>query len=275
LRQKQAFFLPAEKGQRFCIFSPSQLPDARGSILYLHPFAEELNLSRRTVALQIRALAAAGFDVLQIDLLGCGDSTGEFEDASWTSWLADAHLALAWLQANSAAPLWLWGLRSGALLAADLARQSHLDVSQLYWQPMLSGELVLRDFQRLAVAGELLSGRGKERLAEFKARLAAEMPIDVAGYTLSSAMAKGVAESRLIGDRGAFPKRLGWIEIVSSPQKEPSALVAQSLAGMKERGCESRYTAVAGQAFWQSHTIDVPPGLIEQTLGVVTEFSCA
>ena len=275
MTQRQAFFLPAEKGQRFCIFSPSQLPEARGAILYLHPFAEELNLSRRTVALQIRALAAAGFDVLQIDLLGCGDSSGEFEDASWTKWLADAHLALAWLQTNSAAPLWLWGLRSGALLAADLARQSHLDVSQLYWQPILSGESVLRDFQRLAVAGELLSGRGKERLAEFKARLAAELPIDVAGYTLSSAMARGLAESRLIGDQGVFPKRLCWIEIVSSPQNEPSAVVAQCLAGMKEKGCESRYAVITGQAFWQSHAIDIPPGLIEQTLRVVTDLSCA
>ena len=275
MTQRQAFFLPAEKGQRFCIFSPSQLPEARGAILYLHPFAEELNLSRRTVALQTRALAAAGFDVLQIDLLGCGDSSGAFEDATWTHWLADAQLALAWLQANSAAPLWLWGLRSGALLAADLARQSPLEVSLLYWQPIPSGDLVLRDFQRLAVAGELLSGSGKARLAEFKASLAADMPIDVAGYTLSSAMAKGLAESRLIGDQGAFPKRLGWIEIVSSPKTEPSSVVAQSLARMKERGGESRYAAVTGQAFWQSHAIDIPPGLIEQTLRVVTELSCA
>lgn len=275
MTQRQAFFLPAEKGQRFCIFSPSQLPDARGAILYLHPFAEELNLSRRTVALQTRALVAAGFDVLQIDLLGCGDSSGEFEDASWTSWLEDAHLALAWLQANSAAPLWLWGLRSGALLAADLARQTSLEVSQLYWQPILSGTSVLRDFQRLAVAGELWSGRGKERLAEFKARMAADMPIDVAGYTLSSAMAKGLAESRLIGDQSDCPKRLGWIEIVSSLQTEPSALVAQFLASMKERGCESRYAAVTGQAFWQNHEIDIPPSLIEQTLRFVTELSCA
>lgn len=275
MTQRQAFFLPAEKGQRFCIFSPSQLPDARGAILYLHPFAEELNLSRRTVALQTRALVAAGFDVLQIDLLGCGDSSGEFEDASWTSWLEDAHLALAWLQANSAAPLWLWGIRSGALLAADLARQTSLEVSQLYWQPILSGTSVLRDFQRLAVAGELWSGRGKERLAEFKARMAADMPIDVAGYTLSSAMAKGLAESRLIGDQSDCFKRLGWIEIVSSLQTEPSALVAQFLASMKERGCETRYAAVTGLAFWQNHTVDVPHGLIEQTVGVVTELSCA
>ncbi len=161
------------------------------------------------------------------------------------------------------------------MLAADLARQSSLEVSQLYWQPILSGTSVLRDFQRLAVAGELWSGRGKARLAEFKASLAADMPIDVAGYTLSSAMAKGLAESRLIGDQGAFPKRLGWIEIVSSPKTEPSAVVAQSLARMKERGGESRYAAVTGQAFWQSHAIDIPPGLIEQTLRVVTDLSCA
>lgn len=271
--QRQAFFLPAEKGQRFCIFSPSHLPVARGAILYLHPFAEELNQSRRVVALQIRALAASGFDVLQIDLFGCGDSAGGFEDASWTDWLADGQLALDWLRANSPAPIWLWGLRSGALLAADLARQSDLETAQLYWQPILSGELVLRDFQRLAVAGELLTGRGKERLAEFKARLAAEMPIEVAGYTLSSTMAKRLAECRLVFNQGGLPKRLGWIEVVSSLQPQPSPVVAQSLSNLRERGCQVRYAEVPGQFFWQSHAIDVPPSLIEQTLRVLTELS--
>ena len=117
----QAFFLPdGAGGQRFCLFHPPQgVP--RGRVLYLHPFAEELNTTRRVVAQQARALAQAGFAVLQIDLLGCGDSSGDFADASWEAWLDDAQQAYGWLTDHATGPLWLWGMRSGALLATALA----------------------------------------------------------------------------------------------------------------------------------------------------------
>ncbi|MBK8384562.1 MAG: hypothetical protein IPL11_02315 [Candidatus Accumulibacter sp.] len=41
------------------------------------------NKSWRIVPLQARALATAGYAVLQIDLMGCGDSSGDFGDATW------------------------------------------------------------------------------------------------------------------------------------------------------------------------------------------------
>ena len=83
----QAFFLPSDNGQRFCLYHPPQGSPPQGRVLYLHPFAEELNSTRRVVAQQARALAKAGYGVLQIDLLGCGDSSGEFADATWAAWL--------------------------------------------------------------------------------------------------------------------------------------------------------------------------------------------
>ena len=39
-----AFFLPAAGGERFCVFHPASGVPA-GSVLYVHPFAEEMNLS--------------------------------------------------------------------------------------------------------------------------------------------------------------------------------------------------------------------------------------
>lgn len=242
-------------------------------MLYLHPFAEELNKSRRMVALQIRALAAAGYDVLQIDLFGCGDSSGDFENASWDQWLTDGQLGVAWLQANSGAPLWLWGLRCGALLAADLSSRLSFEISHLYWQPLLTGEAVLRDFQRLAIAGEILSGRGKEKRAEFKARLVAGMPIEVAGYTLSPALANRLGTCRLLDQCAASPARTGWLDIVSDSHREPSPVVAEMLATLQARGCRTNYAAVTGSAFWLNNDIETLPGLIEQTVRVLSELS--
>ena len=135
----EAFFLPVGGGQRFCIFHRPHGAEARAALIFLHPFGEEMNKSRRMVALQARALAAAGCAVLQIDLHGCGDSSGDFGDASWDSWLADVSLAHAWLRTRSAAPLWLWGLRSGCLLAGDAASRLGEPVDFLFWQPVLYG----------------------------------------------------------------------------------------------------------------------------------------
>ncbi|HEU6456255.1 MAG TPA: hydrolase 2, exosortase A system-associated, partial [Roseateles sp.] len=83
------FFLPTAAGeQRLCLFhAPVSAP--RSKVLYLHPFAEEMNKSRRMAALACRKLAQAGHAVLQIDLRGCGDSSADFGDASWADWQAD------------------------------------------------------------------------------------------------------------------------------------------------------------------------------------------
>ncbi len=156
----QAFFLPTGAGQRFCLFHPAQGDARRGCVLYLHPFAEELNCTRRVVARQARALASAGFGVLQIDLLGCGDSAGDFADATWPAWLSDAQQAHRWLTGHCGGPLWLWGMRSGALLAAQLARllQNESEPAHLlFWQPVASGQQMLQQFLRLRTAGQWLS----------------------------------------------------------------------------------------------------------------------
>ena len=60
-----------------------------------------MNKARRMAALQSRALAAAGFAVLQIDLFGCGDSSGDFADASWAAWQQDVALAVQWLSEHA------------------------------------------------------------------------------------------------------------------------------------------------------------------------------
>ena len=99
----EAFFQPAPGGQRlFLHHRPAALP-ARGALVYVHPFAEEMNKSRRMAAMQCRALAGAGYAVLQIDLHGCGDSSGDFEDSTWESWLVDVALAAEWLRSQ---PQW-------------------------------------------------------------------------------------------------------------------------------------------------------------------------
>jgi len=148
------FFLPASGGQRYCLLHlPPPGRSARGGIVYLHPLAEELNKSRHVAAAQARAFAAAGYSVLQIDLYGCGDSSGDFGDARWPIWHNDLHLACAWLAQRVDGPLTLWGLRLGALLALDFASRAQLPLARLLlWQPELDGRRCIDRFLRLRLA---------------------------------------------------------------------------------------------------------------------------
>ena len=133
------------------------------SLLFVPPFAEEMNRSRRVVALQAEALAAIGLGVLVLDLFGCGDSGGDFGEATWEQWLDDVSIAAAWLEQESQSAVGLWGLRLGASLAALAASRSADRFSRLLlWSPVARGQVFLTQFLRARVA-MALSVPGVER----------------------------------------------------------------------------------------------------------------
>lgn len=190
----QAFFLEARQGQRFCLFHPPG-QHARGALLYVHPFAEEMNKTRRMAALQARSFAAQGYGVLQIDLYGCGDSSGDFADARWNIWKQDLTLALDWLAAQHCGPVGIWGLRLGALLALDFSIDGDHSLERLIlWQPVLSGKIHLNQFLRLRMASQMLGMDDGPSVsnASLRAQLAAGSSVEVAGYELSAELASAI-----------------------------------------------------------------------------------
>ena len=266
---REAFFLPAENGYRFCLYTPAAGSSEKAALIYLHPFAEELNKTRRMVALQVKALAEAGYSVLQIDLLGCGDSSGDFGDATWSAWLADIELAYQFLRQRSSAPIWLWGLRAGCLIAAAAAPRLPEKVNFLFWQPMLAGQVVLQQFLRLAAAGELTdAGGGKGVVARLKAALAAGKQIEVAGYQLSPLLANplALAEAKpLIGDAMA----LIWLDVSSRENPEISLSTATQLTNWRNAGHQVDHQTVSGPSFWQTAEIEQVPALLVATLSAL------
>ena len=55
----EPFFFDVDPGTRFCVYHPSGTEVApRGAILYVHPFADELNLCRRMAATTTGAAAS-------------------------------------------------------------------------------------------------------------------------------------------------------------------------------------------------------------------------
>lgn len=256
------FFLPAAGGeQRLCIFhAPAAAP--RSKLLYLHPFAEEMNKSRRMAALACRALAEAGHAVLQIDLRGCGDSSADFGDASWADWLADVRLALSELDRRTPdVPLWLWSLRAGCLLAAaDWGRP----VNHLLWQPMTSGKLALQQFLRLKLAAEMAGGAGKGLMEQLRSALSAGQPVEIAGYRLNPGLAAGLEAARLAPAGPAA--RVEWLELSPREGATLTPVGEQAAQLWREAGWSLRARILQGPGFWATTEIELVPALVRATV---------
>jgi exosortase A-associated hydrolase 2 len=230
-----------------------------------------MNKARRMAALQARAMAKANFDVLQIDLLGCGDSSGDFSDATWQAWRQDVRAAVQWLRTQSQAPLTLWGLRAGCLLAASAAVDLPERANFLFWQPVLSGKQHWQQFLRLKMASELASGKAKGATEALRQQLALGQSVEIAGYTVAPALANGLQEAELIlgANQGG---RIGWFEL--SKQETPTLILASQkrIEQLRVTGYQVEARIVRGPSFWQTTEIEDAAELIASTLSVLESW---
>lgn len=281
--QTEAFFLPSPSpagGQRFCIYHRAEGNSVRGQVLYVHPFAEEMNKSRRMAAMQARALATAGYAVLQIDLLGCGDSSGDFGDATWSAWVEDVLAAHQWLRSqpapgegagagsNEPVPLWLWGLRAGCLLAVAAARKLPEPCHFLFWAPSLAGKPLLQQFLRLKLAGDMLAGNAKGVMDGMRTELAAGNAVEVAGYAINPDLASGLEQANL--NPPAASARVEWLELSTRNPAALTHVTVQAQARWQQAGHTVHSHLVIGPSFWQTAELEDAPALISATIAAIT-----
>lgn len=224
---------------------------ALGSILFLPPFAEEMNKSRHIVASQARALAEKGHRVMLLDLTGCGDAGGDFSDASWQIWLEDALVAADTLVKMGDEPLHLWGLRLGALLACEVATERS-DVEKLMlWQPVLNGEQQIDQFLRLRTVGTAVNSSGNFDRKTLWSELRAGRSLEIAGYEMSSSLALEMARSRL-SDLKPACRDIHWLEIGALARDSLSVASENVIANWEQQGVSLSKSAVLGDPFWRT-----------------------
>ena len=258
------FFLEIEPGRRLFTYYPS-FPACKGTVLYVHPFAEEMNKSRRMAAMQARSLKDAGYSVLQVDLYGCGDSEGDFRDARWEIWKSDLRQSLAWLKTQHELPVTLWGLRLGALLALDFARDADFPFEKMVlWQPVHSGETHLAQFLRLRLANAMIAGKEKIGLQDLKRELASNGTLEIAGYELPYELAESISRLKLeeLGKPGV-PHH--WFETMPDANAALSPASSRILSAWESSGIQVQVHKTQGEPFWSTQEITDCPDLILQT----------
>lgn len=270
------FFLPARPGKRFCIYhAPSPDTECRGTILYVHPFGDEMNKARRMAALQARAFSAKGFGVLLVDLYGCGDADGEFRDARWAIWKDDLATAKAWLEDHGSMPVSVWGLRMGALLALDFAAGQKAGIDRIIlWAPIISGKSFLTQFLRLRLAGDLLAEGKKERggVQALRNTLASGKTLEVAGYEISPALAAAL-DAVDAAALAPLDRAVHWFEIGPDTSESMAPARAQVAQAWTRGGINLQVHRIACAPFWATQEIAECDGLVSATAEIFNEVT--
>lgn len=164
-----------------------RLPDTETgrAVVICDPFAEEKKCAHRPLTDLARALCRAGFAVLRFDLRGCGDSDGDFVQATMDGWAADLRAAVAFAR-EQLHPRWLalGGLRVGAALAERVALEDGGVSALLLWEPVIDGRrYISQNLRRSMIKAMLTEG------ASFEAQAVSERHeadvVDFDGYEVS------------------------------------------------------------------------------------------
>ena len=266
--RQDAFRLPVGEGECFCLYRAPADRAPAAAVLHLPAIGDEMNKARAMTAQAARAFAAHGCAVLQIDWIGCGDSSGEHAQTHPLLWLENATRALEWMRREHGdnATEWLWCLRGGALLAPALLEHAAPGASLLLWQPVLSGAQHLNHMLRLKLAGTLIDARDNRSSTKvLRERLLAGEMLSVGGYEISPCFAREL-EAMTFQIPSGHRSRVVWFELSASAPASLSPAAAANIDGARAAGTEIISCALQGPGFWQSVEIEHCEALIAESI---------
>jgi exosortase A-associated hydrolase 2 len=259
------------EGERLFLLLRRPAGAARGCVLIVPAFAEEMNKSRRMLALTAHALAQQGIASAMPDLFGTGDSDGSFADASWQRWKADVIQVRNWCAQRGLPVTGMLANRLGCVLGVDAMRDcSAVLQATVFWQPVLDGARTIDQFLRLRVAATLMSADARESVKDLRARLQSGAAVEVAGYPLGGALAASIDEVKL--DMSGFSAgRLHWLEVVRSADAGLAAPSTRALDEWRNCGHEAVSELLVGEPYWTSTEIVTLPELVQRTVAAFCE----
>ena len=264
------FLLQGSRGALYAAyFPPAPGVTSRGDVLYCPPFAEEMNRCRAMASLQARALSALGVGTLIVDPYGTGDSAGEFVEGTWEQWREDLAAGIQWLRQHGRGCVGLWGVRLGAVMAAELAVRDGAIPNLLLWQPVLNGKQFYTQFLRIRIAAELEQADGIKSTDELRKLSAAGQSVEVSGYEVAPSLANQL-------DQVAMPKATAlagvavhWFEVLASAEAVVPRVNTKAVEDLQAAGGAVTSTTVVGPPFWQVHERELAPDLVAATAASV------
>lgn len=261
-----AQFIPGERGRLFASLRKPAGRESGRCVLFVAGFGDEMNKTRRMLALTSAALADRGVASLLVDPFGTGDSEGEFGDLSMEGWLQDIEAGARWAISRGWQVDMLLGVRLGCAIAAAACERALLPVCRsVFWQPVLDGKRFMTQLLRMrAIASEM--GDARETVSDLRVKLAAGEILEVGGYELSPRLARDIEElmppvlARHLGE-------IHWIDVTAQPVEDVAAGAAQKRKNFRDAQV-LHYLAVEGEPFWATTELVDVPELVSVTTGI-------
>lgn len=232
------------KGAKAALFTLSRGPEgSKRAVLFIPPFAEEMNRCRRLIYATTTTLGEIGYQSLYFDFFGTGDSDGDFAEAAWEDWISDTAQMYRHLEANGATDIIIVALRLGALIASQAIKSYKLSPKHtIFIAPQLSGQKVIRQQLRARLAGEqFIAGQygGKPpTLGDLQKQMKDDGFIDISGYRL------------------AYPL-IQAIENAHAPSLEHlRGSVIEAVTSLHQENSPAKTSIYNG---WQLHEVEAPP----------------
>ena len=230
--------------------------------LFCHAFGEERKSSALAMARLARAVARAGFPALRFDYYGCGDSEGEFADATVGTRLEDIATAAAFLRRRTEAEgVCLLGLRLGATLAARAAERLADCAGLVLVEPVTDGAAYFGgELRRKLVRRMMTEGRGDASPAEMLRRLERDDAVlDLDGFAVRGPTYKELAA---LGIRAGEVSFAGPVLVVQVHFKDrPKPELEAACAAYREAGARVAFHRLVLPPFWNRIEVILAPEL--------------
>jgi exosortase A-associated hydrolase 2 len=259
-----------EEGKRFLTVRFLSMKPPNAHIVFIPPFGEEMNRCRSLVATQARNFARAGYSCTLVDFYGTGDSQGELRDASLTLWESNVRAVVEELQTEFPAPVVLWGLRLGGLLALNFCVNPHLRPRDIIlWQPVNSGTAYITQVLRQRVASLMLRDLPPETTKEIRQRLASGEDVEISGYTLRETLVGEIESIDVSHMSGLCTGTIYWLEHVAEAGKEIGLAARKLVDQLSLQDNKVELRTFSDPPIWQIHERDFAPQLLAITDGLL------
>lgn len=239
-------------------------------MLFVPPFGEEMNKSRRQFAVTAKALVEKGYAALLFDLFGTGDSDGEFAEATWDHWKADFATAVAWIDNSGLLLDAIVASRLGCVLAAEsLCSMERKVARSVFWQPVDSGRQYMTQLLRVRAAASMMESSNRETIDQLRQKFEDGETVEVGGYLLSPSLWRSINSVELSKSLSIALGNIALFEVGRFRGGQLSATGSRLLSAAEERGIEGLGQRITGDLFWTATEVVINHELAQYTVDFI------